>query len=119
MDLAERRRQFEPVCIMGDNLVDGIGAEPFVVEFFCWVSRSDVLRAKPHFVTNTVSWGFVLMNIIKPGHVVGYLDQCGPCLVSCSSHPGCEIIQGFELGLTNGFESESWVLTGVEHEQEA
>ena len=48
MDLAERLRQFEPVCITGDNPVDGIGAKPFVVEFFCWVSCSDVLRAKPH-----------------------------------------------------------------------
>ena len=56
MDLAERRRQFEPVCITGDNLVDGIGAEPFVVKFFCQASRSDVLRAKPHFVANAVSW---------------------------------------------------------------
>ena len=34
MDLAKRRGQFEPVRITGDNPVDGIGAEPFVVEFF-------------------------------------------------------------------------------------
>ena len=117
MDLAERRRQFEPVRITGDNLVDGIGAEPFVVEFFCWASHSDVLRAKPHFVANAVFWGFAPVNIIKQGHVVGCLDQCSPCLVSCSSHPGREIIQGFESGLTYGFESESWVLTSVKHER--
>ena len=56
------------------------------------------------------------LGIVKPGHVVSCLDQCGPCLVGCSSHPGCEIVQGFESGLTNGFKSKLWVLTGVEHE---
>ena len=111
VDLAERCRQFEPVHIMGDYPVDGIGAEPFVVEFFCWASHSDVLRANPHSVTDAVSWGFMPVNIVKPGHVVGCLDQCSPCLVGGSSHPGREIIQGFELGLTNGFKSKSWVLT--------
>ena len=117
MDLAKRRRQFEPVRIMGDNPVDGIGAEPFVVEFFCQASRSDVLRAKPHLVANAVFWGFAPVSIVKPGHVIGCLDQCGLCLVGCLSHPGREVVQGFESGLTNGFESESWVLTGVEHER--
>ena len=87
-----------------------------VVKFFCWVSHSDVLRAKPHFVTNAVFWGFVPVDIVKPGHVVGCFDQCGLCLIGCSGHPGCEIIQGLELELTNGIEPESWVLTGVEHE---
>ena len=50
---------------MGDNPVNGIGAKPFVVEFFCRASCSDVLRAKPHFVTNAVSWGFAPMNIVN------------------------------------------------------
>ena len=101
---------------MGDNPVDGIGAEPFVVKFFCQVSHSDVLRAKPHLVANAVFWGFALVNIIKLGHVVGCFDQCGLCLIGSLGHPGHEIIQGFELGLMNGFESESWVLAGIEHE---
>ena len=117
MDLAKRRGQFEPVRITGDNPVDGIGAEPFVVEFFCGVSRSDVLRAKPHLVTNAVFWGFAPVSIIKPGHVVGCLDQCGLCLVGCLNHPGREVVQGLKSGLMNGFESESWVLTGIEHER--
>ena len=117
MDLAKRHGQFEPVHITGDNPVDGIGAKPFVVKFFCRASRSDVLRAKPHPVTNAVFWGFAPVSIVKLGHVVGCLDQCGPCLVGCLSHPGCEVVQGLKPGLMNGFESESWVLTGVEHER--
>ena len=65
--------------------------------------------------SDLVSWGFAPVNIVNPGHVVGCLDQCSPCLVGCSSHPGREVVQGFESGLTNGFESKLWVLTGVEH----
>ena len=65
MDLPKRRGQFEPVRITGDNLVNGIGAELFVVEFFCWASCSDVLRAKPHSVTDAVSWGFMPVNIVN------------------------------------------------------
>ena len=117
MDLAKRRGQFEPVRITGDNLVNGIGAKLFVVEFFFRASCSDVLRAKPHLVANAVFWGFVPVSIVKLGHVVGCLDQCGLCLIGCLSHPGCEVVQGFKSGLTNGFKSESWVLTSVEHER--
>ena len=34
MDLAKRSGSFELVHITGDNPVNGIGAEPFVVKFF-------------------------------------------------------------------------------------
>ena len=101
---------------MGDNSFNGIGAEPLVVEFFCQVSCSDVLRAKPHFVTNIVCWGFALVNIVEPGHVIGCLNQCSLCLVDCLGHLGHDGIQGFELGLMNGFKSESQILASIKHE---
>ena len=101
---------------MGDNLLDGIGAEPLVVEFFCRASCSDVLQAKPHIVINIVSWGFMLVNIVKLGHGVSCLNQCGLCLIGFLGHPGREVIQGFKPGLMNGFKSESQILASVEYE---
>ena len=36
---------------------------------------------------------------------------------SCPGHPGCEVIQGFKLGLWNGFKYESLILASVKHER--
>ena len=57
------------------------------------------------------------MNIVKPGHVIGCLNQCSPCLVGCPGHPGCEVIQGLKFRLMNGFKSKLWILASIEHER--
>ena len=74
MDFTKGRRQFEPISTVRDHSFDNIGTKPLVIKFLCRMDSPDVLRAKPHFVTNIVLWGFVLVGILELGHVIGCLD---------------------------------------------
>ena len=37
------------------------------------------------------------------------------CLINHLCHPRCEVVQGFQLGFSDRFESKPGVLTGIEH----
>ena len=67
-------REFELISTARDHPFDDVGTEPLVVKFLCQMGSPDVLRAKPHLVTNIILWGFVLVGIIESGHVIGCLD---------------------------------------------
>ena len=72
-------REFELISTVRDHLFNDVGTKPLVVEFLCRMGccvtgSLDVLRAKPHLVTDIILWGFVSVGIIESGHVVGCLD---------------------------------------------
>ena len=74
MDFTKGCREFELISAARDHLFDDIGAKPLVIKFLHQTDSPDVLRAKPHFVTDIVLWGFMPVGIIESGHVIGCLD---------------------------------------------
>ncbi len=116
VDLAERRGEFESVGTLRDDLVDRIGAEPLVIELFHGSSCFNIFGAEQYFVSDIVFRSLSSVGIIESSHVIGSLDKCRSCLVSCLCHSQCEIVQGFELGFLNWFESQLGVLASIEHE---
>ena len=92
MDFTKGCGELELIGIARDHPLDDVGAEPLVVEFLCRAGGSDILRAKPHPVTDIVLRCVVSVNIIEPGHVIGCLDQCSLCLSGRLGHSGHEIV---------------------------
>ena len=74
MRFTEGCREFEPISTVRDHSFDDIGTKPLVIEFLCRMVSPDVLRAKPHLVTNIVPWGFTSVGIVELGHVISCLD---------------------------------------------
>ena len=74
MDSTEGHGEFEPISTVRDHSFNDIGTKLFVIEFLCQTDSPDVLRAKPHFVTNIVLWGFTSVGTVESGHVISCLD---------------------------------------------
>ena len=73
MDLTKGHGELELIGTVRYHPLNGIRAEPLVVEFLC-CAGSDVLRAELHLVTDIVLQCVTSVNMVESSHVVGCLD---------------------------------------------